>query len=140
MNQVYNFGEEAVRREDDCIMKLIRLEHKTSQLLSHRDFMARMGWYGFFGCLFLAFSLGIGTVGYHLTAGLAWVDAFLNASMILTGMGPVDTLESDTAKLFASIYAIFSGVSFLTFCGVLFTPVYHRFMHRFHLDLGDKEL
>lgn len=121
-------------------MKLIRLEHKSSQLLSHRAFIARMGWYVFFGCLFLAFSLGIGTVGYHVTAGLPWVDAFLNASMILTGMGPVDRLESDTAKLFASFYAIFSGVSFLTFCGVLFTPIYHRFMHRFHLDLGDKEL
>jgi len=93
-----------------------------------------------FGGLFLAFSLGVGTVGYHVTADLKWVDAFLNASMILTGMGPVDKLETDSAKLFASFYSIFSGVSFLTFCGVLFAPVYHRFMHRFHLDLGDKNL
>jgi hypothetical protein len=121
-------------------MTQTKLEHKTSQLLSQRDFLVRVGWYGFFGCLFLAFSLGVGTVGYHITAKLSWVDAFLNASMILTGMGPVDKLETDTAKLFASFYAIFSGVSFLTFCGVLFTPIYHRFMHRFHLDLGDKKL
>jgi hypothetical protein len=121
-------------------MKRLKLEHKTSQLLSRRAFLVRMGWYGLFGCLFLAFSLGVGTVGYHLTANLNWVDAFLNASMILTGMGPVDKLETDTAKLFASFYAIFSGVSFLTFCGVLFTPIYHRFMHRFHLDMGDKNL
>src|SRR6185436_5500015 len=105
-------------------MKRLKLENKTSQLLSRRAFMVRMGWYGFFGCLFLAFSLGIGTVGYHVTADLNWVDAFLNASMILTGMGPVDKLETDSAKLFASFYAIFSGVSFLTFCGVLFTPIY----------------
>lgn len=117
-----------------------KLEHKASQLLPRRYFLIRMGWYGFFGCLLLAFSLGIGTIGYHMTAHLNWVDAFLNASMILTGMGPVDKLETDTAKLFASFYAIFSGVSFLTFCGVLFTPIYHRFMHSFHLDLGDKKL
>ena len=121
-------------------MKRIKLEHKNSQLLSRRDFFVRMGWYVFFGCLFLAFSLGIGTVGYHLTAHLGWVDAFLNASMILTGMGPVDKLETATAKLFASFYAIFSGVAFLTFCGVLFTPIYHRFIHKFHLDLGERNL
>src|SRR5512141_671637 len=102
-------------------MKRMNLEHKNSRLLSRRDFFVRMGWYVFFGCLFLAFSLGVGTVGYHITANLGWVDAFLNASMILTGMGPVDKLETDTAKLFAALYAIFSGVSFLTFCGVLFT-------------------
>ena len=121
-------------------MKRIKLENRKTQLLSRRDFIVRLGWYGFFGCLFLLFSLGIGTVGYHITANLNWVDAFLNASMILTGMGPVDKLETDSAKLFASFYSIFSGVAFLTFCGVLFTPVYHRFIHKFHLDLGDKNL
>lgn len=121
-------------------MKRIKLENRKTQLLPRKDFIIRMGWYGFFGCLFLLFSLAIGTIGYHLTANLSWVDAFLNAAMILTGMGPVDKLETDTAKLFASFYAIFSGVSFLTFCGVLFTPIYHRFMHKFHLDLGDKNL
>ena len=121
-------------------MKRIKLEHKNSQLLSRRNFIVRMGWYVFFGCLFMVFSLGIGTVGYHITANLGWVDAFLNASMILTGMGPVDKLETETAKVFASLYAIFSGVAFLTFCGVLFTPIYHRFIHKFHLDLGEKNL
>ena len=121
-------------------MNQAKLEHKTSKLLSRRDFVVRLGWFWLFGCLFLAFSLGIGTLGYHVTANLNWVDAFLNASMILTGMGPVDKLETNVSKLFASFYAIFSGVSFLTFCGVLFTPIYHRFMHQFHLDLGDKKL
>jgi hypothetical protein len=58
--------------------------------------------------------------------------------MILTGMGPVDKMETSGGKLFASIYAIYSGVAFLTFCGVLFTPIYHRFIHQFHLDLGEK--
>jgi len=121
-------------------MSRIKLEHKNSQLLSRGDFFVRMGWYVFFGCLFLACSLGLGTVGYHITANLGWVDAFLNASMILTGMGPVDKLETQTAKIFASFYAIFSGVAFLTFCGVLFTPIYHRFIHKFHLDLGSNNL
>jgi hypothetical protein len=121
-------------------MKRIKLEHRGSGLLPRGEFLVRLGWYWLFGCLFLGASLGIGTIGYHWTARLSWVDAFLNASMILTGMGPVDKLETDTAKLFASFYAIFSGVSFLTFCGVLFTPIYHRFIHKFHLDLGDKEV
>jgi len=121
-------------------MRRLRLESKTGALLPREAFWIRVCWYSLFGGLFLAVSLGIGTVGYHALAGLAWVDAFLNASMILTGMGPVDRLESDAAKIFAALYAVFSGVSFLTFCGVLFTPFYHRFMHRFHLDLGDKRL
>ncbi len=121
-------------------MGKLRLEHRTAELSSRRVFLSRVFWYTLFGSVFLAASLGIGTVGYRVTAGLGWVDAFLNASMILTGMGPVDHLESDTAKIFAGCYAIFSGVSFLTFCGVLFTPFYHRFMHRFHLDLGEKTL
>ena len=121
-------------------MKRTLLEHRTSRLLPRGAFLVRLGWYWLFGSLFLGFSLAIGTVGYHITGKLSWVDAFLNASMILTGMGPVDKLETTTAKLFASFYAIFSGVSFLTFCGVLFTPIYHRFIHKFHLDLGDKNL
>jgi hypothetical protein len=121
-------------------MKQTVLERRDAQLLPRGKFLIRLGWYWLFGSLFLAVSLGIGTVGYHLTAHLGWVDAFLNASMILTGMGPVDKLETDTAKIFASCYAIFSGVSFLTFCGVLFTPFYHRFIHKFHLDMGDKNL
>ena len=79
-------------------------------------------------------SLGIGVVGYHAIAGLGWIDSILNASMILTGMGPVDHMDSAAAKLFASAYAIFSGVAFLSSVGVLFAPIVHRFMHRFHLE------
>lgn len=121
-------------------MRRLKLEHKTGALLPMNVFFMRVFWYSVFGLAFLGFSLGLGAVGYHLTAGLGWVDAFLNASMILTGMGPVDKLETDGAKIFASYYAIYSGVSFLTFCGVLFTPFYHRFMHKFHLDLGERKL
>ena len=81
----------------------------------------------------IAASLLIGTFGYHGFGRLAWLDAFLNASMILTGMGPVDRLVTPAAKLFASFYALFSGVAFLTSVGVLLAPVFHRFIHRFHL-------
>jgi hypothetical protein len=81
-------------------------------------------------------SLALGVLGYHYCAGLAWVDALLNASMILTGMGPVDPLRSAAAKLFASAYALFSGVAFLSIVAVLMAPVVHRFLHRFHLELG----
>ncbi|MHB8173476.1 MAG: hypothetical protein ACYDFU_03315 [Nitrospirota bacterium] len=95
--------------------------------------------YTFFSILILAFSIGIGMAGYHYFGNLPWVDSFLNASMILTGMGPVNRMESESAKLFSSFYALFSGVAFLTFVAVLFSPVYHRFMHKFHLDIEGKE-
>jgi hypothetical protein len=93
--------------------------------------------YAIFAIGFLCISLMIGMAGYAHFAHLSKIDAFLNAAMILTGMGPVDKMETSAGKLFAGIYAIYSGVAFLTFCGVLFTPVYHRFMHKFHLELKD---
>jgi hypothetical protein len=82
----------------------------------------------------LAGSLGIGVLGYHYIARFAWVDSVLNASMILTGMGPVGTLASDEAKLFASAYAFFAGLVFITATGILLTPIFHRVLHRFHLE------
>ena len=82
-------------------------------------------------------SLAIGAVGYRLTAGLPWIDALLNAAMILTGMGPVAPMTTSAAKLFATVYALFSGVAFLTAVSVLFAPAAHRFLHRFHLDVYD---
>jgi hypothetical protein len=96
-----------------------------------------MALYTCFALGFLCISLAAGTAGYAYFAQLPLVDAFLNASMILTGMGPVDRMETTAGKLFAGFYAIYSGVAFLTFCGVLFTPVYHRFMHKFHIDEKD---
>jgi hypothetical protein len=84
----------------------------------------------------IATSLGIGILGYHLIAGFGWVDAILNASMILSGMGPVAPLTTDAAKLFASAYALFSGVVFISSTGILLTPVFHRVLHRFHLERG----
>lgn len=79
-------------------------------------------------------SLGIGILGYMIFAHLKFVDALLNASMILGGMGPVDVMTTDNSKYFASFYALFSGVVFLSTIAVLFAPVLHRVMHKFHLD------
>jgi len=85
----------------------------------------------------VGFSLGLGLLGYHFIAGLNWVDSLLNAAMILTGMGPVDALTSDAAKLFASAYALFSGVVFITATGILIAPIFHRVLHRFHIEERD---
>jgi hypothetical protein len=109
-------------------------EHPNQPLLPRRKFFVRMGRNALFATAIIAGSLAIGAVGYHVFAGLSWVDCILNASMILTGMGPIAPMKTDAAKLFASAYAVFSGVAFLTTIGVLFAPVAHRFLHRFHLD------
>jgi uncharacterized membrane protein len=82
-----------------------------------------------FGALF------IGVLGYHFLAQLSWIDALVNASMLLGGMGPVNELHTTGAKLFASFYALFSGILFLVSIGVLFAPIIHRFLHRFHIGL-----
>jgi len=82
----------------------------------------------------LAFSLGLGIAGYHYLGELNWIDALLNASMILTGMGPVDVLHGNTPKLFASFYALYSGIVFLGVASVLVAPFAHRLLHKFHLE------
>jgi hypothetical protein len=84
-------------------------------------------------------ALGLGTVGYHALAGLSWLDAALNAAMILTGMGPVNPISTPAAKVFAIVYALFSGVFFLTMVAVLLAPALHHFLHRFHLDMSELE-
>jgi hypothetical protein len=79
-------------------------------------------------------ALAIGIVGYHIIAGLGWIDSLLEASMILGGMGPVHELRDDASKVFASIYALFSGVFFIALMGIMLSPVAHRVMHKFHVD------
>ena len=108
-------------------------------LISPAEFALRVAKNAALGLVLIVVSLAIGVVGYHVTAGLGWVDSLLNASMILTGMGPVDQLQTDGAKLFASAYALFSGVAFLTIVAVLMAPLVHRFLHRFHLEIADED-
>jgi hypothetical protein len=88
----------------------------------------------FWGNLFIIAALGAGMYGYHHFEGMAWIDAFINASMILGGMGPVDTLHTFNGKLFAGIYALFSGLAFIALMAVVFSPVIHHFFHQIHLE------
>ena len=85
----------------------------------------------------IACSLLAGVCGYHFIARFGWIDSLLNASMILSGMGPVGNLESNAAKVFASCYALFSGVVFISATGILLAPIFHHVLHRFHLEERD---
>jgi len=87
------------------------------------------------GLIMLVLSIGI--AGYHYIAGFNWINSLLEASMILGGMGPVKELPNDTAKIFASIYALFSGVIFIALMGIMLSPVAHRLLHSFHIDEED---
>src|SRR5438067_1342808 len=87
-------------------------------------------------CL-IVLALAIGIAGYHLLGGFGWVDSLLEASMILGGMGPVNQLSGDGVKIFASLYALFSGLVFVGVIGIVFAPVAHRFLHKFHVDEDD---
>jgi hypothetical protein len=109
-------------------------EHRTHRLLTPAEFLRRVGRHGLVALGVLAFGLGIGILGYHYLAHLAWIDSLLNASMILGGMGPVDPLTTTTAKLFASFYALFSGLMFVGIVSVLLAPFVHRLLHRVHLE------
>lgn len=112
-------------------------EHHRQPLLSREAFRARLVRHGGIALGAIAVSLGIGVVGYHVTEGLSWLDSLVNASMILGGMGPVNELHTVAGKLFASFYALFSGIVFLVIVGVLFAPLFHRFLHRFHLEIDE---
>lgn len=109
-------------------------EHHTRPLLSHAEYLKRVFRFAGFSLILLGISLGIGVLGYHYINQLPWLDSLLNASMILTGMGPVDPVPNNAGKWFASFYAIFSGVAFLSTVTVFLSPIVHRFLHRFHLD------
>ena len=112
----------------------MRFERRHEPLAHPLVFFARMLRSALLSGGIILGSLLIGVVGYHLTAGLGWLDALLNASMILSGMGPVDTLTSPGAKLFASLYALYSGVVFLVAAGVFVAPAVHRLLHHLHVE------
>ena len=113
-------------------------EHHKQPLASQSVFAQRMLRFGLFAGGMILFSLGIGILGYHAFESLSWIDSLLNASMILGGMGPVNTLQTDAGKIFASFYALYSGIVLLASVGVLITPIFHRFMHRFHIEIEDE--
>jgi hypothetical protein len=108
-------------------------EHRKQPLASRKVFAQRLARNGIIGIVMLLIALGIGILGYHFFEGLPWLDSLLNASMILGGMGPVNPLQTTPGKLFASFYALFSGVVFIVAMAVLAAPIFHRFLHHFHL-------
>ena len=112
-------------------------EHRNDPMLPRLAFIRRLASHAGIAAAVVLGSLGIGILGYHFIEGLAWIDALANAAMILGGMGPVDPLHSNPGKLFASFYALYSGIVFLVAVGIIFAPVFHRILHRFHLEAGE---
>ena len=109
----------------------------TKKLPHKKHFISKLLKSMILGTAFLIFSLSIGILGYHYYFNIPWLDSLVNASMILTGMGPVDRAETDGAKLFSSFYAIYSGVAFLTCVAIILSPIVHRFLHQFRLDMEE---
>ena len=109
-------------------------EDKSTTPLSTHGFALRMVSHFIVATVFILASLGLGMWGYHTFEALSWTDAFLNASMLLGGMGPVDPPHTQAGKLFAGFYALYAGLAFLILAGVIFTPVLHRVLHKFHWD------
>jgi hypothetical protein len=114
-------------------------EHHQEPLLSVRAFLWRMVRHALAFLVLVAAALFMGAAGYHWLEDIPWVDAVLNASMILGGMGPVDVLRTEAGKLFASGYALFSGLIFVAAMGVLFLPLVHRLLHKFHIEDEDEK-
>jgi hypothetical protein len=107
-------------------------------LLPRKEFFRRLVHHALLGIAVLIVSLGMGMIGYHTFEKMTWIDAFVNAAMILSGMGPVATLNSNAGKIFAGCYALYSGIALIGVLGIIFAPVIHRFLHKFHLE--DKAL
>lgn len=111
--------------------------HKQKKLAPVSVFIKRLAFSIIISSLFILVTLAMGIAGYHWIAGFGWIDSLLNASMILGGMGPVGELQTTGAKIFASIYALLSGLVFVGVMGVMISPILHRMLHRIHIDEGD---
>ena len=109
-------------------------EHHNQPLLPRQAFLLRLESHALAAIGVIVGSLVIGIIGYHFLGGLNWIDALVNASMILGGMGPVNPLHTTAGKLFASFYALYSGIVFLLAVGIIFAPIFHRILHHFHLE------
>lgn len=112
-------------------------ETRDQPIISRRAFLGRMARHGGLALSLIVGSLAVGMIGYIGLAGLGPVDAFLNAAMLLGGMGPVSPLDDDAAKLFAGLFALYSGMVFLAVAAVMGAPLLHRVLHRFHLESSD---
>ena len=109
-------------------------EHRKERLLPIREFFWRVFQHAGMALLLVVISLFGGMPGYVHFERLSWLDGFLNAAMLLGGMGPVELPQTSTGKLFAGIYALYSGMVFLVVAGVVLAPVVHRLLHKFHME------
>lgn len=109
-------------------------EHRSQPVIPAHQFLIRLARSGIISLSFIAVSLFIGMVGYRLLEGLSWIDAFLNAAMLLGGMGPVESPVTFGGKLFAGLYALYCGLAVILVAGVMIAPIAHRVLHRFHME------
>lgn len=114
--------------------RVLRYERMNQPLLTRRQFARRLAANAGFSVALIAVSLFAGMAGYHHFENQTWVDAFANASMILSGMGPLDQLHTTGGKIFAGSYALYSGLALILAIGVVIAPIVHRFLHRFHME------
>ncbi|HOY95772.1 MAG TPA: hypothetical protein PK509_08550 [Catalimonadaceae bacterium] len=114
-------------------------ERKSDKLLSKNQFYLRLSLHLTVALGLVVISIGFGAIGYHGFEGISWVDSIYNASMILTGMGPVTVLKKDITKIFASLYAIYGGIILLAITGIILAPLAHRLLHLFHLREAEEE-
>ena len=109
-------------------------EHRHETLLPFPLFLRRVARWTALAIAVIFVSLAVGVCGYHYLDGFSWVDSLLNASMILAGMGPVDPLKTNAGKIFASAYALYSGLALIAVVGLMLTPILHRVLHQFHME------
>lgn len=115
-------------------MPLFRYERRSEPIATHTEFLGRLGLNLLFAALLIGVSLAFGMMGYHLTENMDWLDAFLNASMLLGGMGPVASLHTEAGKLFAGGYALYCGLVVVITAGVILAPILHRVLHAVHAE------
>jgi hypothetical protein len=113
---------------------LPEFEHRAQPVIPPDQFIIRLAHSGIIALALIAISLLVGMLGYHLLEDLSWIDAFLNASMLLGGMGPVNVPVTDGGKLFAGLYALYCGLAVILVAGVILAPIAHRILHRFHVE------
>ena len=114
-------------------------EHRREPVLPRRVFYGRLARSAAVALAIVLVSLAIGISGYHFLEKMPWLDAYVNAAMILSGMGPVGELHTSAGKFFAGCYALYSGLALITTVGVVFAPVFHRFLHKFHLEVEERK-
>jgi hypothetical protein len=114
--------------------KRFAFEHRGERPLPTQEFVGRLARYALGAAILVIFALGVGMLGYHRLVNLSWSDSFLNASMILSGMGPVSEICTESGKIFAGIYALFSGLIFVAAVSLVIAPLFHRLLHRFHFE------